>query len=63
MLQMGGSGMAVEQRCVGPIQVQVVDGPCAAMLVNPSEPAFGNGDLANSIAIRFGEPADQAGAG
>ena len=55
--------MAVKKRSVGPCQVQVIDGPAAAVLMNPVEPAFGDGDLANSIAIRFGEPADQAGAG
>ena len=60
---MDGSGMAVKKRRFGPVQVQVVDGPATAVLVNPGEPAFGDGDLANSIAIRFGEPADQAGAG
>ena len=58
---MDGSGMAVKKRRFGPVQVQVVDRPAAAVLVNPDEPAFGDGDLADAVAIRFGQPADKAG--
>lgn len=59
---MDGSGKAIKQRGVGPVQVQVIDCATAAMLVNPGEPAFGDGDLADAVAIRFGQPADHAGA-
>lgn len=58
---MDGSGMAIKKRSVGPIQVQVIDGPATAMFVNPGKPAFGDGDLPDAIAIRFGQPADKAG--
>lgn len=60
---MGGSGMAIKQLGVGPVQVQVVDRPAAAVLVNPGEPAFGDGDLPDAIAIRLRQAADEAGAG
>lgn len=54
--------MAIRKRGFVPVQVQVIDRPAATVLVNPGEPAFGDGDLADAVAIRFGQPADHAGA-
>ena len=55
--------MAIKQQGVGPVQVQFIDCTTAAVLVNPGQPAFGDGDLANSIAIRFSQPANQTSVG
>ena len=55
--------MAFDQRCVVPCQVQVIDRPAAAVLMNPGEPTFGDGDFPDAIAIWFGQSADEAGAG
>ena len=60
---MDGSGMEIKQRGIGPVQVQVIDSATAAVLMNPVEPAFGDGDLPDAVAIRFGQPADQTSAG
>ena len=60
---MDGSGMAINKRSVGPVQVQVVDGPAAAVLMNPGEPAFGDSNLSDTVAIRFRQAADQSGVG
>lgn len=54
--------MGIKQRGVGPVQVQVIDSAAAALLVNPGEPAFGDGDLPDAIAIRLRQAADEAGA-
>jgi hypothetical protein len=54
MCESVGSEMAIKKRGVGPVQVQVVDGSAAAVLVNPGDPAFGDGDLPDTIAIGFG---------
>ena len=60
---MDGSGMAVKKQRFGPVEVQVVDRPAAAVLMNPGEPAFRDGDLPDAIAIRLRQAADEAGAG
>ena len=55
--------MAFDQRCVVPCQVQVVDRAAATVLMNPGEPAFGDDNLPDAVAIRLRQAADEAGAG
>ncbi|MCA9111212.1 MAG: hypothetical protein KDA52_14770, partial [Planctomycetaceae bacterium] len=61
--EMGGSGMAIKKWRVCPVQVQVVDGPATAVLVNPGEPTFGDSNLSDTVAIWLRQAADQSGVG